>query len=128
MALAQITTFRPDPDGRSAELVRAVRDALVGALLVPANDPTVWHRLIPRGQSIVAERHGPDAVVVEITMFSGRTPDTIAKLHASVAARLTELGIEPQTVLCVIRESPPLNWSIGGTPQHQVDVGFEIGI
>lgn len=76
----------------------------------------------------MAARHGSEAVLVEITMFSGRSTETVAELHLQVADELAGLGIEPHRILCVIHESPPRNWSVGGIPQDQVDVGFEIGL
>ena len=125
MALASVTTFLQERRDVARALVEAVHAALVEVLQVPPDDPTVWARMIPGEDSIVAGRHGCDAVVVEITMFSGRTDQTVARLHRQVCDRVASVGIDP---LCVINESPARNWSIGGVPQDTVDVGFQIDI
>jgi hypothetical protein len=100
----------------------------VEALRVPEDDPTVWHRSVELDDSIVAARLGSNAVVVKITMFGGRTTTTVARLHFEVAEQLVAIGVERSAILVVIVESTPACWSIGGTAQDQVDVGFEIEI
>jgi hypothetical protein len=80
MALAQVTTFGEGQVVSALDLIAAVREALVDALQVPADDPTVWYRPVPAGYAAVSAHHGPDAVLVEVTMFAGRSSETIAPL------------------------------------------------
>ena len=105
MALAQITTLGDVNKEHRSGLVNAVH----AALKVPIDDPTVWLRSTPTEQIVVAARQGVGAIVVEITMFGGRTRQTIARLHASVSDHITSLGITAHKILCVVMESPPRN-------------------
>lgn len=127
MALAQVTTLGDCP-AAPGSLIAAVRDVLVSVLQVPSADPTVWHRSLPTDRSIVAARHRECLVLVEVTMFSGRRPATISDLHDQISRRVSETGVDVGSILCVVAESPPASWSIGGIPQDQVDVGFDINI
>jgi phenylpyruvate tautomerase PptA (4-oxalocrotonate tautomerase family) len=128
MSLAQITTFDGRFDVDPIGLLEAVDSALVDSLEGPPDDPTVWLSSEPTSGSMLGARFRSDAVVVQVKMFSGRSSDTIAKVHSAVSDRITGLDVEPTSVLCVIEEVPVRNWSVGGTPQDEVDVGFRIDI
>jgi len=65
---------------------------------------------------------------VEVTMFAGRSASTMATLHRAIADRISAGGRDRDSVLVVINESPPSHWSVGGVPQDQVDVGFDIKV
>lgn len=128
MALGEILTFGSGPATPGPDLVRAVHSALVEALKVPNDDPTVWHANLDEHSSIVANRHGADAVLVRVTMFQGRTDETVRRLHEVLADQMESVGVPRASVLVVIVESPPQRWSIAGVPQDQAEVGFDIDI
>ena len=127
VALAEIVTFAR-PVAEPALLVDAVHRAITTALRVPDNDPTVWHRSVAPGDAKVAARLGQDAVLVRVTLFEGRSQQTLSGLHSEIAYNLGEAGIERSAVLVVAAELPRSSWSIGGTTQDTVDVGFDVEI
>lgn len=120
--------WRSTPDER-CRIGSAVHAALVEALRVPADDPTV----------IVIERD-PDGVVapskvssrytiVSVTMFSGRTLTAKRRLYASLVRRLTACGVPTSDVLTVLEELPMENWGVdGGIPASETNVGFEVDV
>lgn len=120
--------WRSTPDERRGIGI-AVHAALVEALKVPADDPTV----------IVIERD-PDVVVspskvrdrytiVSVTMFVGRTPTAKRRLYASVVGGLEACGVPASDVLTVLEELPMENWGVdGGVPASETNVGFQVDV
>jgi phenylpyruvate tautomerase PptA (4-oxalocrotonate tautomerase family) len=127
MSLTHITTFE-GADLNPVELVQAVRAVLVETLQVPPNDPTVLHRSASRSECILGDSVRTGGVVVEITLFAGRKPETLAQLHERVAECLVAAGVAPGKVLCVLHELPRSAWSVGGVPRDQVDIPFDINV
>ena len=120
--------WRSTPDERR-RIGIAVHAALVEALKVPADDPTV----------IVIERDPDDVVspskvcdrytIVSVTMFSGRTSTAKGRLYASVVRGLEECGVPASDVLTVLEELPTENWGVdGGTPASETNLGFQVDV
>jgi phenylpyruvate tautomerase PptA (4-oxalocrotonate tautomerase family) len=127
MALARLVVF----DDREVDVVaavEAVHTALVDTLRVPSDDPTVWASVVPPEHAIVGSRPETQVVLVDITLFSGRTDATKRRLHETVATALRAIGVSGDSIVCVLRERDPASWSVGGAPQDEVDVGFDITI
>jgi phenylpyruvate tautomerase PptA (4-oxalocrotonate tautomerase family) len=102
--------------GRSATHKQALLDAahaaLVEALEIPDHD---------RMQRIVEHAHEdfelPPAssnnfVLVEVTMFAGRSRQAKRHLYQALVRNLGELGVAPADVLVVLHEPPMDNWGI----------------
>ena len=68
-------------------------------------------------------------VLVEITLFSGRSLDTKKSLYQNIVQRLGQLGISETDVTIILYEVPAENWGIhGGLPASEVDLGFKVDI
>jgi len=126
MALAQIHVFEDLPPGRAGQLVRAVHAALVEALHVPANDPSVWLDTHAAETSVIAERHGTGLVHVRVTMFAGRTAPTRDDVHRRICDRLVAAGVASHQVLVILEELPVASWSIAGQVQEESQLAFVV--
>ncbi len=110
-------------------LLQATHDALVEALQIPEDDRMqriVEHAVddfeLPPGAS-------EDFVLVEVTMFPGRSVQAKRRLHQALVRNLGELGIPPGDVFIVLQEPPMENWGIrGGRMASEVDLGFEVQV
>jgi phenylpyruvate tautomerase PptA (4-oxalocrotonate tautomerase family) len=119
--------------GRSATRKQALLDAahaaLVEALHIPDHD---------RMQRIVEHAHddfrlppgsSDDFVLVEVTMFAGRSRQAKRRLYQALVHNFGELGTAPTDVLVVLHEPPMDNWGIrGGQMASEVDPGFEVQV
>jgi phenylpyruvate tautomerase PptA (4-oxalocrotonate tautomerase family) len=61
-----------------------------------------------------------DFVLVEVTMFAGRSSQAKRDLYQALVRNLGELGIAPTDVFVVLQEPPMENWGIRG--------GFEVQV
>ncbi|NPU99911.1 MAG: tautomerase family protein [Brevinematales bacterium] len=72
----------------------------------------------------------PDAILIEITAFPGRTTDTKKKLYRSVVDRIhAGFGIPVNDITIVIYEPGLECWGIrGGQTAAEVDMGFDLKV
>lgn len=128
MAFAQVTVFRPMAAAEADGILRAVHEALVDTLQVPADDPTVWLTEQPAHHLCSAARHGPDTTLVQVTLFAGRSLQAKHRLHDELSTRLEAAGVRSDALAVVLVESQPENWSTAGVAADQTDLGFRIDI
>lgn len=112
-------------------IIDAVHDALVSAFEIPREDKHV--RLVshePHRFSHSPTLAQPESYTfVAIDCFTGRSVQAKRKLYREIVERLSALGIPPDHVTIVLRESAVENWGIrGGQAACDVDLGFNIGV
>jgi phenylpyruvate tautomerase PptA (4-oxalocrotonate tautomerase family) len=120
MPLVTLTVRRP----KSSEFKTGVLDAIHAALAasgVPAADE--FHRVLelseedfrfdPSYPDLSSERT-EDFVLIEILWSVGRSVKVKKALLADLMARLSGLGLNPENVMVVFKETAWENWSFGG--------------
>jgi phenylpyruvate tautomerase PptA (4-oxalocrotonate tautomerase family) len=111
-----------------AGLLDAIHLAVVEALRIPDEDRTQILTEHPAEAFEIPPGRSNRFILVEITLFAGRSLDAKRRLYRAVVTNLGRLGIPPSDVVIVLREEPLENWGIrGGTPASEVDLGFEVG-
>jgi phenylpyruvate tautomerase PptA (4-oxalocrotonate tautomerase family) len=128
MPFVRIDALRADKT-RLEALGRAVHDALIDAIGIPADD--LFQVLTSHDGTTSTIRYGADylgihrdddIVFVAVTMRAGRTAEQKQALYR----RITELareyaGTEPRNVLVKITENDLVDWSFGeGVAQYAV--------
>lgn len=132
MALARIEILKGRSEQEKQQLLGAVHEALVSTLRVPRGDPAL--RIIEHDAANFQRPSVPHAtteryMLVEITMFSGRSEDAKRALYREIVRRLQDLGTAPEDVTIVLLESPQHNWGVqGGQPASEVELGFQVEI
>lgn len=72
----------------------------------------------------------PYQLIIEISMFSGRTVETKRKLYQQIVAQLSAvLNLNKEAIFILINEQPKENWGIrGGIAASDLNLGFKIEI
>ena len=72
----------------------------------------------------------PYKLIIEISMFSGRTVVTKKLLYQLIVTNLSEsLGIAKNEIFILINEQPKENWGVrGGIPANEIELGFKVDI
>jgi phenylpyruvate tautomerase PptA (4-oxalocrotonate tautomerase family) len=119
--------------GRSATQKQALLDAahaaLAEALGIPDYDR--MQRIVEHARDHFELPPGSsdDFVLVEVTMFAGRSRQAKRHLYQALVHNFGELGIAPTDVFVVLHEPPMDNWGIrGGQMASEVDLGFEVQV
>jgi len=131
MALAGIHILEGRTVDEKHAMVIAVRRALSEALRAPDEDPMVRLAEYPEEQYTIPypARHSDRFVLVEITMFAGRSVETKRRLYDALVRRLGTAGVPPDDVLIVLHEPPMHDWAVnGGTPANEANIGFDVEI
>lgn len=112
-------------------LIDAVHDSLVAAFRIPVRDRHVRlieyapHRLVRGAGEPRADRY----TRITIDCFTGRSVEAKRALYRGVVTRLGALGVPPEDVSILLRESPTENWGIrGGQAACDLDLGFTIEV
>ena len=120
MPFVRIDALRAD-QAKLEGLGRAVHDALVEAIGIPADD--LFQVLASHDGTTGMFRYDPDylgvhrddgLVYIDITMRAGRTGDQKKALYARIAELAAKYaGTEPRNVFVTIHENQFADWSFG---------------
>ena len=109
--------------GKSSEYKKTVLDCIHSGL-VEAIDIQDWDRFqriveIPREDFETAPEKTDDFMIIELTLFPGRTKEQKGDAIKIITSKLEDkLGIAPTDVFIVINERPLENWGMGGVQKE----------
>jgi 4-oxalocrotonate tautomerase family enzyme len=105
----------------------SILDSVVAALKLPSNDRNIR---IMEFEDGFFQMKAPYEMLVEITMFSGRTKETKKKLIETIVNNLdSNTLMSREKILIIINEQPMENWGVrGGIPANEIDLGFKVNI
>lgn len=113
------------------QLSDAIHSCIVDALHFPVEkkaqrffpmDPSDFY--IPGGQGR-SDRY----VIIEISMFEGRTIDTKKRLLRMLFERIeAQVGISPADVEVTIVETPKHNWGFRGIPGDEIALNYRVEV
>jgi phenylpyruvate tautomerase PptA (4-oxalocrotonate tautomerase family) len=109
------------------EIKKVVLESMSESLRLPSNDQNI--RIIEYEPGLF-QMKPPYDILIEFSMFVGRTKETKKKLFQSVVDNLAaKCYIEKEKVLIIINEQPLENWGVrGGYPADEIDLGFKVNI
>jgi phenylpyruvate tautomerase PptA (4-oxalocrotonate tautomerase family) len=104
-----------------------VMDSVVESLKLPDDDRNI--RIIEYRTDLFQMKQLYE-IIIEITMFSGRSKETKKKLFQMIADNLFNgLRIEKAKIFIVLNEQPMENWGIkGGIPADEIKLDFDVKI
>ena len=103
----------------------AVHDTLVDAFKIPEHDYIHRVHRCDKDEFVLAPSKSDKYVVVEMTVFPGRSPEAKAKLYKGIQNRLAAFGVGSNDLLIALHELPLENWGLRGARGDQVTLGFE---
>lgn len=129
MPLVQVSVIGEKTPQEKTAIMDAIHAALVDAFGIPEHDRNIRLRSYTPGDWMLPPGKSERYVLVEITAFDGRTPETKGKLFSQIVANLGALGIEPDDVFVIVMDQPLHNWGIrGGQRADLVDLGYNVKV
>ena len=128
MAQIKIYALSSTLRGRQSAISDAVHTAVVEVLALPPNKR--FHRFFGLDASdffFPADR-SENYLILEISMFEGRTPQTKKALIYALFANLKASGIASQDVEITIFETPRANWGIRGQAGDDLSLSYQVEI
>jgi phenylpyruvate tautomerase PptA (4-oxalocrotonate tautomerase family) len=127
MPLIKIELARGKGKSFLLKLMDAVMTSVQETLKIPSDDTNI--RLVEHDPEFFIMKK-PYEILIEITLFSGRTAETRKMLFRSIVDSLhSKFAIDKDAVFTVLNEQPRENWGIrGGVPASEVGLGFKVDI
>lgn len=129
MAQIKIYGLRPNLDKRRAKISDAIHQAVMSALEYPAEKK--FHRFInlEPGEFVYPDDRSENYIIVEISMFEGRSSDAKKALIKEIYANIERLAsITSQDVEITLFETPKENWGIRGKPGDELALGYKVDV
>lgn len=110
-----------------AELLHCIMDCVQQSLKLPPDDRNI--RLCEFEKDMFFMKQ-PYSIIIEISLFAGRTIDTKRKLYQSLVSVLSEqLKLKKEEIFILLNEQPKENWGIrGGIAASDIDLGFKVEV
>ncbi len=115
--------------GQKKSILDAVHGAIVDGFKTPDTDR--FQRVLEYEPEDfeVSQGRSPDFLLIEMTVFPGRTLAAKRVLYRSLADRLLGLGLDPAECMVIVKENPLENWGIrGGQAACDVDLGYKLNV
>ncbi len=129
MAQVVVWGLRGQLESRRTVLSDAIHAAVMSALDYPAEKR--FHRFVglePEDFVYPPDR-GADYIVIEISMFAGRSEQAKGRLIAELFRRIAdEVGIAPHSVEITITETPKTNWGIRGQNAADLALNYRVEV
>ncbi len=128
MAQIKIYALRTVLENRRNTVSDAIHRAVVESLEYPMDKR--FHRFFPlEAEDFVFPSDRSDHyLILEITMFEGRSVEAKKKLVRTLFERLEPLGFSGQDVEITILESPKHNWGIRGVPADELALSYRVEV
>lgn len=119
--------------GKSREYKKAVCDgvhkALVDAFKIPEDDRLQRLFELDAEDFELPPWKSKDFVLIELTVFKGRSPEAKKKLITGITENLGKsVGLKKEDIMIVIHEPEMENWGIRGLLGTELNFGFKIDV
>jgi phenylpyruvate tautomerase PptA (4-oxalocrotonate tautomerase family) len=129
MPITRIEGRRIRTSDEVQELIEAVYLAQREALRLPEWDRQIRYVEHKPEYFDVIPGKSENYLLVEVSMFSGRSLEAKRALYQGIVQRLARLGVDASDITIVIYEVPAENWGIrGGVPASEVELGFKVDV
>lgn len=127
MPLVKVELAKRNDKQVIAQIRDLVMDAVVEVLQLPADDRNI--RVIEYEPEYF-QMKPPYEMLIEVSMFSGRTKETKKKLFQTIVNNLSAKGlIAKEKVFILLNEQPMENWGVkGGIPADEIKLGFKVNV
>ena len=111
------------------EIMEAIHLSMREAFNIPENDRDIrFHEYHPDDFQVSPDKT-ENYILVEISMFIGRSLQAKKELYQGIVTNLGKLGVLASDVFIVLYEVPLENWGIrGGIPASEVNLGFKVSV
>jgi phenylpyruvate tautomerase PptA (4-oxalocrotonate tautomerase family) len=124
----RIETRRGWLGAQRREVLEAVQRALISGILIPETDRCVRLVEFDDDAMIVPPHVGERYVIIEISLFTGRSIEAKRRLYAALVAELAPFGLGANDIKVILHEVPRENWGLKGTPASEIELGFKIDV
>jgi phenylpyruvate tautomerase PptA (4-oxalocrotonate tautomerase family) len=129
MPLVTISLLRGRSEVEKRQVSDHVHRALVEAFKIPEDDFNHRRAEYDTKDWTLPGNRSDKFVLIEMTVFPGRSREAKRRLYQGIVTRLESRGIPGNDVLIVLNEPPLENWGIhGGRLADETEIGFNVNV
>jgi phenylpyruvate tautomerase PptA (4-oxalocrotonate tautomerase family) len=129
MAQIKIFGLRSELDAIKQRLSETIHACVVEALALPIEKRFHRFLLLAADDFTFPADRSSRYIIIEISMFAGRSMATKKRLIGLLFARLhQDLGFASNDVEITITETPRANWGIRGQPGDELGLNYKVNV
>lgn len=128
MPLVKIDACRQRSEQEITAIIDAVYEAQRLAFKLPEDDKQIRYAEHAPHCFPVPPGKTDNYMMIDFSIFPGRSLDAKRRLYAELAERLGRLGIQASDLVIVLHEPSLDNWGVRGKPASEVELGFELKV
>ncbi|MCR8644449.1 tautomerase family protein [Paenibacillus sp. N1-5-1-14] len=111
-----------------SQLSERIHSCIVDAMALPADKK--FHRFIcmDKEDFIYPADRTEQYLIIEISMFEGRSIEAKKTLYRLLFERLGTIGISKNDIEITIFETPKHNWGIRGLPADELQLNYKVDV
>ncbi len=127
MPLVEINISKGNDKGFLLQLMNETMKCIQETLQLPEDDSNIR---LSEYDADLFQMKAPYKILIQISMFSGRTIKTKKKLYELLVDNLNKkLQISPKEVFILINEQPRENWGVrGGTAASNIQLDYNVEV
>lgn len=129
MPLIKINMVKGKALNEKRKVAEAVHKALVTSIKVPEESRNIRINEYEKDDYILSPGNSEEHVLIEISLYEGRTIDAKRSLYKNIIDNLGGLGVKSEDIYIILHEEPLENWGIrGGQCASDVNLGFKVNV
>lgn len=128
MPIVKISCFDHWSEIDRYDISQIIHEALLESFKIPQSDFNHRFELFSENQWQIPDTKTTKYILIEMTIFPGRSKEAKAKLFKSITDKLFIKGIKGNDCTIILYEPPLENWGMNGLRGDQDDIGFNLNI
>ena len=129
MPLVRLSLYEGKTIDEKNKIISLIHKSMMDSLKIPENDKNFRIIEYKKENFITPKNKSENYILIEISMFRGRTLDAKRLLYKYIVENLKKIGFNPSDIFIVLHEEDMDNWGIrGGYPASEVNLGFKVDV
>lgn len=129
MPIVKLSMIKGRTASEKSNVITRIQTSLVESFRIPEYDKNFRVMEFNKEDFVLPPGKSDKYILIEITIFPGRSINAKRLLYARIVDNLKQLDIEPKDIFIILYEEPLDNWGIrGGYPASEIDLGFELKV
>ncbi len=129
MPIVKLSMIKGRTATEKLNVVSGIHNALLESFKIPEDDKNFRIMEFEKEDYVLPPGKSEKYILIEMTIFPGRSIDAKRLLYRRVVENLNQLGIDPKDIFIILYEEPLDNWAVrGGHPASEIDIGFNLKV
>lgn len=128
MPIVKISCFDIWSEKDRHDISQIIHESLLESFKIPQSDFNHRFEIFNENMWQIPESKTVKYILIEMTIFPGRSKEAKARLYKSILEKLLVKGINVNDCTIILYEPPLENWGLNGLRGDQEDIGFNVNI